>query len=123
MGEKMNLFEKMEIEVITIMLKKEYPDLSGLWQDKYFVKNREFTGVGFFSNFSKRDLGTNELDSLLLPIESRTISTSVSATLNNKILVGFVLFIENGHLDCLEGYTFGDDTWPEIIESYELSVE
>ena len=35
--------------------------------------------------------------------------------------VGFVLFVKNGAIDYLEGYTYGDDKWPDILEKYQLS--
>ena len=122
MGEIMNRFGEMEREVITTVLRREYPELSDLWQDRYFVKVREFTGVGFFSHLSKCDSGAEESESLLRPVDNRTALASVGATLNKEISVGFVLFLENGHLDCLEGFTFGEESWPESIESYEVQV-
>ncbi|MDR1806081.1 MAG: hypothetical protein LBQ80_04855 [Clostridium sp.] len=123
MGEMMSQFEKMEQEIITTVLKKEYPELSDLWKDRYFVKEREWTGVGFFSHFSNCEKKANESETLFPPSENRTISIPIGATLNKKISVGFVLFFENGNLDCLEGYTYGDESWPENIESYEIFSE
>ena len=34
--------------------------------------------------------------------------------------LGFVLFVTNGVLDMLEGYTFGDEKWPAEISKFSL---
>ncbi len=56
------------------------------------------------------------------------ISESYLTLLNPPCdLVGFTLFIRNGYLSFLEGYTFGDVAWPkEPLESwlkFELPVK
>lgn len=35
--------------------------------------------------------------------------------------VGFVLFIKKGVLDFLEGYTYGNEKWSDVIGNYSLN--
>jgi hypothetical protein len=44
----------------------------------------------------------------------------VKARLNaSKLETGYVVYVDNGYLTTIEGYTYGDD-WPESIGSFEL---
>ena len=69
------------------------------------VAGREFTGGGFFVDF-------------VVPPEAPRIAPpeleiGADATLADGTAVGFLLFVRDGALVMLEGYTFGDDPWPE----------
>lgn len=75
------------------------------------VKNRRFTGHGFYTNFSDID------PSLWLETDVNDTYGNVSARLNDECDVGFVLFVRDGKITFLEGYTYGDD-WPETIDKY-----
>lgn len=77
--------------------------------------NRKMTGVGFFVDF-------------LLPSNVPCISSKPSFQIKDVIAeikelqngVGFVLFIGDGKLATLEGFTFGEE-WPEQISGFQLS--
>ena len=80
------------------------------------VTSRDFSGVGFFTYFQVDDkslsLGNNinlQLGGIGAEIEGLKYNTA-----------GFTLFIENGMLALLEGYSYGDDKWPKKITNYKL---
>ena len=81
------------------------------------VARREFTGVGFFTDFA------------VPPDAPRIVPPDLelgdAATLANGTPVGFVLFVRDGALSMLEGYTYGDDPWPEgaRIDRWEESPD
>jgi hypothetical protein len=104
------LQEKMEKEVIALIF-RDYPDLRDQIL-KARVTSREFTGVGFFTNYHKKDV---------LSEKNMTISSVVGVILNNRIEVGFVFFITKEEGSALEGYTYGDP-FPDQIESYEAFI-
>jgi hypothetical protein len=71
------------------------------------VSQREFTGVGFFTHFAippdaevRRDLTSGELGPL----------TADHPQMENG--AGFILFVREGVISFLEGYSHGDTPWP-----------
>lgn len=77
------------------------------------IESREFTGVGFFTNF-------------IIPENVPRITELVSygygsadCRINDIDGYGFILFIEDGILLCLEGYAC-IDFWPKIINNFEF---
>ncbi len=79
------------------------------------VSKREFTGVGFFTKFS-------------LPDEAQVRHTVPDMTLGGvgaevpglKHGAGFILFVRDGVVSMLEGYTYVDDQWPERTDEFKL---
>jgi len=75
---------------------------------------RYMTGTGYYVNF----LNPQELPSI------NKLSTELSEDLKTNLsaphdVVGFTLFIRDGYLSSLEGYTFGDTSWPEgLMENW-----
>jgi hypothetical protein len=79
------------------------------------VTSREFTGVGFFTHFTvpreaplRRDLPSAEL----LDVDARIAGVEHGA--------GFVLFVRDGVISQLEGYTYGDTPWPDSITEFTV---
>ena len=78
------------------------------------VSRREFTGVGFFTDFVLssdapvgRDLPNMEIG-------------GVGAELPGvKHGAGFLLFVRTGVVSMLEGYTYGED-WPVHIDEFRI---
>ncbi len=78
------------------------------------VSRREFTGVGFFTEFAlppgaaaKRDLPNMELG-------------DVGAELPGlRHGAGFLLFVRDGVVSMLEGYTY-DESWPDRADEFKV---
>ena|SRR5438094_1179595 len=77
---------------------------------------REFTGVGFYTN-------------LATPADSFRVQGNRSFELSDVLAnmpgltvgAGFVLFVRDGLLATLEGYTFSNEPWPAAVTTFELS--
>jgi len=79
------------------------------------VAKREFTGVGFFTDFSvsadapvRRDLASMEISD---------VGAEFSSLQHGA---GFVLFIRDGVVSMLEGFTY-DEPWPERTDNFRVS--
>ncbi len=79
------------------------------------VSSREITGVGFFTNFE-------------VPAEAPRVRARPKFELgdvngmadNVKYGLGFLLFVNDGALSMLEGYTY-DEPWPDEIRGLVLT--
>ncbi len=106
-----------ELEVVVLILQreaKEYPELLAKVTTLQ-VAGRQYSGVGFFTDFEPQSVDTveNTLPNLVL-------GTSVTAKipgLEND--AGFALFIRNYGIAMLEGYTYGEP-WIDPINGFEL---
>lgn len=107
-------FEDFENIVMTKLLSGEDPILSLLREQfkKALVEKREFTRTGFFTDFYFKN-PVQQIESC-----KNFHIGDVAGTINDTG-VDFVLFIDNGLISLLEGYTFGDP-WPEHINKFEL---
>lgn len=77
------------------------------------VADRKMTGVGFFTRLSLPD------DAPKLPDEATFQIADVAADINDlKHGAGFV-FIRNGEINMLEGFTYGEP-WPPNVRSFHL---
>ena len=79
------------------------------------VSSREFTGVGFFSHLT--------VDSKVPRVvgEPKFILGDVEGTADNvEHGFGFVLFVEDGALSMLEGFTY-DEPWPSEFQGLRLT--
>ena len=81
------------------------------------VSKRKMTGVGFFTTLSVLD-ATARLDER--SFELVDVTADITGLTHGA---GFVLFIRNGLLDTLEGYTYGEDRWPEKISSFRVRYD
>jgi hypothetical protein len=79
------------------------------------VSSREMTGVGFFTEF---------VVPALLPrvpgLPSFRLGHVNGTAANVKHGLGFVLFVKDGTLQMLEGYTY-DEPWPKTIDGLVLT--
>lgn len=110
------MFFRLENEVMREII-NENPEYSKklLYQYKNSeIENRVFTGHGFYTHYNiKSDLYS-------LGKDINLALGNISANLNSiKHGVGFVLFIKNGNISCLEGYTY-DEPWPDDIIEFNL---
>lgn len=82
------------------------------------IKELELTGSGFYANFE-----ISQIAPRLQTNKSFQIGDLYGEIRGVQDGVGFVLFITNGKLDFLEGYTYGDEPWPENLSNYLLHFD
>jgi hypothetical protein len=105
---------KLERAVLDMLLAGELPAAEVLRAHVRVgrVAERRMTGVGFFTTFAvpadaPRVHGSFQLGDVLATIEGLTHGA------------GFVLWVKDGALGVLEGYTF-DEPWPREILEFRL---
>lgn len=109
--------EQLENDVLQLLLKGEEATLETLRSQLHSAErvHREKTGCGFFLHFNVA------ADAPRLPNRVSLRFGDVSAELEGlRHGAGFVLFIDDGLLTMLEGFTY-DEQWPASIRSYKLS--
>ena len=93
------------------------PVVSAVNFDALTVMERDFTGTGFFTEFER----SNGLKLFQDGVSMRW--GKVGARLNaNKLETGYLVYVDDGYMTTIEGYTYGDE-WPDqitTIEMYEL---
>lgn len=108
-------FETFEKNVINKLLENSTPTNSILKkQYKNAIISREFTGSGFFSTFKVPDSIPR-----LTPPTTFNLSNLLCDINGISEFGGFLLFIKNGAIFCLEGYSF-ENEWPIKINDYRL---
>jgi hypothetical protein len=113
----MSELTSLEEQVLRALLRGDEEPLSVLRQQakQAGVSSRKMTGVGFFTN-------------LEIPAESPRIKGhpqfelgDVNGTAENvKHGLGFLLYVVDGALSMLEGYTY-DEPWPEEVQGLILT--
>ena len=109
----------LEHEVIATILRPDHPVFEALRLqfDRCEAAARELTGVGFFTELS---IPTDSGPAPVRPGRLR-LSGVVAEVDGLRHGAGFVLWIENGMLTTLEGFSY-DEPWPENVNDYCLSV-
>jgi hypothetical protein len=79
------------------------------------VTKREFTGVGFFTEFAIADHASIRRD-----LPDATLGNVRAELPGLEHGAGFLLFIRGGVVTMLEGYTYVDDQWPERIDEFRV---
>jgi hypothetical protein len=98
----------LESTILAALLAGDRHDLGVLREQirSLTVRDREYTGVGFFTYF------TVPPDTARLVDRSRLVISDVGADIEQlEHGAGFLLFVEDGAVDCLEGFTY-DEPWP-----------
>jgi hypothetical protein len=106
------MITKFEKTILDAMLAGELPELSVLRAQAKVatVEERQMTGVGFFTTVS--------IPPEVTPVSAagrRVISDVGAELVGLENGAGFLLFIQDGRLDFLEGFTY-DEPWPENLE-------
>jgi hypothetical protein len=117
MSEMMEPFTRIERAVIEKLLAQGPTILEPLKQQAgaASVSRREHTGVGFFTEIV---LPPNVTRAKIAP---RAHLSDVDAHMPNlRNGAGFVLFLKDGALERLEGYTY-DEPWPDRTDEFTLS--
>ena len=109
-------FEKFEHAVMQKILEED-TSVNRILREQYKkaqVASRDFTGVGFYTDFHLPE----NIVKVTEPVEYGY--GDVLCDVNGiTCFGGFVLFIEDGAMICLEGYTFHEE-WPNVITNYRL---
>ncbi|HUF60189.1 MAG TPA: hypothetical protein VMR89_12055 [Actinomycetota bacterium] len=117
MAERWTELDELERAVLEKLVAGDAPDLVKLQRQVAVchVANREQTGHGFFTSF---EVDPSEAE----PIESGSARFGdVQAEIEGlEHGAGFLLFIANGSLDRLEGYSY-EEPRPDVIGSFSLS--
>ena len=106
--------ENLTNKVMRLMLQKQKILLNQL---ENVTMVEETDDVGYFVSFSFPDSKPTMLNKKI------ELPNVVGKNKNGEYVVGFVLFIKNGLIDCLEGYTFGEQKWPDSDEDISLEIE
>ena len=112
----MSKLNPVEVRIIRSLLKKEFGARSPLVRQTKSLEfdARRLTGTGYYIRFVNGE-ELPRADSLDTEL-SEDYPTRRDAPCD---LVGFTLFIRDGHLSSFEGYTFGDVKWPdELMEEW-----
>jgi hypothetical protein len=78
------------------------------------IANREFTGVGFFTNFQVPNTARR-----LSNLQRLVIGDLHSEVAGSEHGVGFLLFVDDGRLHFLEGFAY-DAPWPGDLKLIRL---
>jgi hypothetical protein len=107
----------METEALRLLLAGESEPLAVLREQAKTAeaKSREFTGAGFFTKIAVSDSAPR-----LAPKTVLRLKDAVGTARNLKHGFGLVLFVDDGALDTLEGFTY-DEPWPERLQEPKLA--
>lgn len=110
-------FSALETAVMAKLLAGPGPVLLALrgQYETSSVSRRAWTGVGFWT-----DIHVSKSAGALTMIRSLHLSDVVAEMAGLEHGVGFVLHIEDGLLEMLEGYTF-DEPWPTSEGTFTLA--
>jgi hypothetical protein len=108
---------EFEQAVVDKLLDGDHPTLIALrtQAERAQVIRREYTGTGFFCDFDV----PSDLAPLAGPSDFHV--GDVNASLDGlEHGAGFVLFVRNGRLAMLEGYTY-QEAWPKEVRNLKLT--
>jgi hypothetical protein len=96
-------------QLMPMLIEGDHPALVALRQQysSAQIKEVEMTGVGFFVNFEVRPDAP-----LADPPDFAGGSATIEIT-HAPLGAGIILFVRDGRLSFLEGYTYGNDQWAE----------
>jgi hypothetical protein len=117
------MFTSLESQVLEWLLAGEDSVLNVLRQQLHSssIESRQYTGVGFYLKFDVPHNAQGFLEPHKVKPSFCFGDGDVELTTDNcQQRVGFLLWVENGYLDQLEAYTYGDETWPEKIDEFNL---
>lgn len=107
----------LERDVIEMIVRRDHPVMAALRAQLAVcrTKSRTLTGVGFYTQIVvPQTLAVPGIDRMTLgDVHAEIPGVDHGA--------GFVLFIEDGMLETLEGFTY-DGAWPDHVDGYAVSA-
>jgi hypothetical protein len=113
------VLSELETAVLEKLLSGEHPVLRILRQqmNRAVLARRTLSGAGFYAELS-------------VPPDAPRLSNGGDFSLGDvdanidglRYGAGFVLFVKDGYLSALEGYSYGEP-WPEEIRAFNLEYE
>ena len=110
--------EPIEVAVLKDFFKQKGLSVRNTEGEPFYgigISGREYTGVGFMTEFCPSD----ELTIGPLDYNDRWLDTH--ATLNGILKVGFLVYIDSGRITAIEGFAYGDESWPDTM--YNFTIE
>lgn len=107
----------LEKAVLERLLAGEHPVLAALriQAERGKLASREHTGVGVFCNFAI------PRDAPRITSHKRIVFGDVHARIDGlEYGAGFLVFVIDGYLGLLEGYSFDGEPWPEVVGQFAL---
>jgi hypothetical protein len=107
----------LEQAVMKNVLDGDHPILTALRKqlENATISSREFSGVGFFTRFSY----PKTVQPLSLPVKNLEFGDVGAEIRGIQHGAGFLLFVRDGFLQTLEGYTY-DEPWPKDTDTFKL---
>ena len=109
----------LEREVMTTLLAPDHPVMDALRRqlEGCSVASREFTAHGFFSSLVVAD-GVSAA-----PVTRKRLALGdATATIDGlEHGAGFVLFVREGVLEMLEGFSYGEP-WPDGVTRFQITA-
>ena len=108
---------QLEQSVLDMLLEGDHPALVGLRAQAAEARlaSHENTGVGFFCEFSVSPAARGSIEPS--DFELNDVDAQIDGLEHGA---GFILFVRDGVLDLLEGYSY-DEPWPAEITDFELT--
>ncbi len=101
---KPTALESAVILAISEQLDSQYLESFTLQTANLIVRTRENTGAGFYTHF---DIDNSFVTRLLPDLRGLSVQAEIEGL---SYGLGFILWVEEGRIDYLEGYTFGPDS-------------
>lgn len=83
--------------------------------DTALISSIDYSGVGVYVSFKIAENAPKLSNGLSFEIND--VAAHIDGIQNG---VGFTLFIKDGVISMLEGYTFGEELWPKTIDDFEV---
>jgi len=112
----MSALTSLESEVLRMLLSGSLDWLSTLREQaqKASVSSRDYTGVGFVTQFSVADEAPTIAGTPTFRFGD--VSADISGLQHGA---GFLLLVKDGKIDSLEGYSY-DEPWPEEAQARDV---
>ena len=114
---KQNIPTKLEADVICAIA-NEAPEISNIiseqFKNRVIVENKVFPS-GFYIKYEIKD-NIPPIDDT----ESKVLGNVGAKIPDLKYGMGFALFMKDGYISSLEGYTYNEEPLPADLQKYEL---